>query len=215
MNIFEKTLNQEMEKTKDVILNFNWEDPYTYAVWLAQTYNMVNYSTRLVALAGGLCSLDNESLHNRLVDHSKEERGHPIICKNDIKVMGYKYEDLPITAQSSTLFQIQYYWINQVTPASFFGYSLSLEALAYNFGSQIYSAVNKAHGRKATNFLRIHAEEDIEHVETALEEINTLSDFELECATKNLVICCDTYRVMLKRIEEIVSSNKFSDKIAS
>ena len=210
MNLFEQTLNNEMDITSDVILNFSWHDKEAYAIWLAQTYNMVNYSTRPVALAGGYCNFENEQLHNRFVDHSQEERGHPIMCIQDLKALKYNYNDLPLTPQSSVLFQIQYYWITQVTPASFFGYSLGLETLAYKFGKRLFEMASSAHGRKATNFLRVHAEDDIEHVETALKEISKLNNFEMESATKNLIICCNTYRDMLKNIEQIVARNKLT-----
>lgn len=175
---------------------------------------MVTYSTRLLAIASGQCSLNNENLHNKFIDHALEEKGHASICMTDIKMLGFKYQDLPQTIQSSVLFQTQYYWITQVTPAALYGYILVLEAFAAKFGPKIFEVVSQAHGIKTTNFIRVHAEDDIEHIETGLLEISKLSDFEIESATKNLVICAEVYRNMLTKIASL-SANKDMTSLAS
>jgi len=208
MNIFEETLNIELEKTSKHILNFPFEDKWLYALWLAQTYNMVNYSSRLVALAGGLSSLKNEQLHTTFVNHSHEERGHQFLCLKDLKAIGFDHNELPVTSQSSSLYQTQYYWITQVCPASFMGYVLALEALACHFGKDIFLKVKDSHGPKAAHFLRVHAEDDIEHVKSGLKVVNSFNEFELASATKNLENSSNTYRYMLTNIKSIKTNKK-------
>lgn len=193
----EKLARQETAKTKDIILGYPWEDPRAYAMWLAQTYYMVSHSTRLVALAGAYVPVGNESLHGRFVDHSKEERGHQKVCISDMKALGYELADFPTTMQAQAMYQIQYYWIQFRGAASFFGYTLALECLAEEFGPELASKVLKAHGPRASMFLKLHSEDDQEHTESAFREIEKLSPIDAQAAKENLILSSEIYRSML------------------
>lgn len=196
MNVKE-LVRQEMEKTSRVILSYPWHNAQAYGMWLAQTYCMVNHSTRLVALAGAYSPIGQESLHHRFVDHSREERGHEKICVSDIKELGYELRDFPKLPPSEAMYQIQYYWIQHRGPTSFFGYTLALECLAEYFGPQIFKMCCDAHGPKAAKFLKLHSEADVEHVESAFEQIDKLPVQELELVRENLLLSSETYRWML------------------
>lgn len=187
----------EMDKTKDLILNYPWENPVAYGMWLAQTYYMVCHSTRLVAMAGAYVQIGNEKLHGRFVDHSKEERGHQLICINDIKNLGFQLKDFPQTYQSQSMYQVQYYWIQHRGAASFFGYTLALECLADQFGAEIWDRVAKAHGKKAAHFWETHSGADTEHTEEAFKHIKNLTPDELTAAKENLELSSEIYRGML------------------
>lgn len=193
----QQTANEEMAKTKEYMLGYPWEDPKAYAMWLAQTYYMVSHSTRLVALAGAYVKLGNESLHARFVDHSREERGHQAVCISDIQALGYQLNDFPKTFQAQAMYQIQYYWIQHQGAASFFGYTLSLECLAEKFGPELASRVLKAHGPKASKFLKLHSEDDQEHTQEAYRHLKNLSVEEAVVATENLILSAEIYRSML------------------
>jgi hypothetical protein len=193
-------VREEMAQTKPIILEFPWEDPQAYALWLAQTYHMVNHSTRLVALAGALTPLDKNDLHARFVDHSKEERGHQLLCISDLKAMGRTLEEFPCLFPSAAMYQVQYYWIQLRGPISFFGYTLSLECLAENFGAELYRRVSTTHGANAAKFLKVHSEADIEHTEKAFQQIQKLSQVELELVKENLHISADLYRATLLEV---------------
>lgn len=192
----------EMEKTGPHFLGLNWEDKKTYGLWLKQTYNMVNYSTRLVALAGAWADLDSEFLHARYVDHSREERGHPILCVRDCEQLGYKLDDFPTLYESEAMYQCQYFWILNREPASFFGYTLALETLAIKFCDEVYDRVSKAHGAKAGTFLKLHSGADVEHLDSAYKTISKLKPAQIEAALANLKLSCDIYRGMLSKINE-------------
>ena len=186
--------------TGKLLLTFPWENRTAYAQWLAQTYHMVNHSTRLVALAGGLTPLDRNELHARFVDHSKEERGHQLIAISDLKALGFRIEELPRLAQSAAMYQIQYYWIQHQGPVSFFGYSLALECLAAAFGPEVYRRTSTAHGAKSTVFLKVHSEDDVEHTDRAFKLLATLSETEAKLVVENLEISSELYRGMLTGI---------------
>ncbi len=203
----EQLARQETAKTKDIILNYPWEDPKAYAMWLAQTYYMVSHSTRLVALAGAYVPVGNESLHARFVDHSKEERGHQAVCVADMKQLGYKLSDFPMTFQAQAMYQIQYYWIQFRGAASFFGYTLALECLAEEFGPQLAAKVLKAHGPKASMFLKLHSEDDQEHTQSAFKQIEKLSPEDAQAAKDNLIISSEIYRSMLIEAQAKLKQN--------
>jgi uncharacterized ferritin-like protein (DUF455 family) len=193
----ETLAKSEILKTKEIFYNYPWEDPIAYAMWLVQTYHMVAHSTRLVALAGALVPVGREELHARFVDHSKEERGHQLVCVSDLKALGYSVADFPTTAQALAMYQIQYYWIQQRGSASFFGYTLALECLAEQCGPEIAARVLKAHGPKASVFLKLHSQDDQEHTQSAYKLLKNLSQEEAQAAKENLVISCEIYRAML------------------
>jgi hypothetical protein len=208
-------IDSEMEKTKKIILSYPWEDKAAYALWLAQTYNMVCYSTRLVGLAGSLLPLGREELHARFIDHSKEERGHQKICALDVKNLGFELSDLKNTASAYSLFQIQYFWIQVVNPVSFFGYTFALESLAEKFGGEVAQRVLNAHGPKATKFLKLHAEDDQQHIVDAHAAFSFLKSEELQCISENFKICCELYRAMLIECMSEYKNIKSVNQLAS
>jgi hypothetical protein len=188
---------QEMEKTSSIILGYPWHDAKAYGMWLSQTYYMVCHSTRLVALAGAYCALDKNVLHARFVDHSKEERGHEKVCVADVQALGYQLNDFPQLYQSAAMYQVQYYWIQHRHPTSFFGYTLALECLAATFGPRLHQMVNDAHGPKASRFLKLHSEDDVEHTQAAYEQIKSLGEAEQLLVKENLLLSSEIYRAML------------------
>ena len=190
-------VKEEMAKNKEIMLTYPWHDPKAYGLWLAQTYYMVCYSTRLVALAGAWCPLDKSGLHARFVDHSKEERGHDKVCLTDMKALGYSLSDFPQLYQSAAMYQIQYYWIQHRGPASFFGYTLALECLAENFGPQCHKMVQDAHGPKTAVFWKLHSEDDMEHTEVAYKHLETLNEAERQLVKENLQLSSEIYRAMM------------------
>lgn len=211
----EQIARQETAKTKDAILGYPWEDPQAYAMWLAQTYYMVAHSTRLVALAGAYVPVGNESLHARFVDHSKEERGHQAVCIADIKALGYQLTDFPVTSQALSMYQIQYYWIQFRGAASFFGYTLALECLAEQFGPELAGKVLKAHGPKASMFLKLHSEDDQEHTQLAYSLLKGLSPQEYQAAKENLQISAEIYRSMMKEAKAIAKNLQLKKRQAA
>lgn len=209
-----KSAAAEMAKTRDIILGFPWHDKEAYAMWLCQTYHMVNHSTRLVALAGAYAPLDRNDLHARFVDHAKEERGHQAICISDLKAMDKKLEDYPCLYPSAAMYQVQYYWIQHRGPISFFGYTLSLECLARDYGPELYRRTSEAHGKKAAIFLKVHSEDDIEHTEKAFEQLEKLSPPETELVQENLLLSADLYRSMLTEVQAYLAARNNNRKAA-
>lgn len=174
-----------------------WEDRDFYANWLAQTYYYVVHSTRLIAYCGAF--LKNDRLHYRFMAHIREESKHEVLAENDFKnLTGRQVREVNESPVLSGFYQSQVYWITMRQPISFYGYILCLEGLAVDYGGKAYERVLKAHGEKAAAFLRVHSQEDIDHLEKAFTTIESLSAEELEDVQKNFVQSAGLYRQMVQ-----------------
>ena len=211
----QQVINDEMAKSKKILLEFPWTDPVAYGMWLSQTYYMVSHSTRLVAMAGAYVQIGKESLHARFVDHSKEERGHQLVCISDIKALGFELENFPKTLQSQAMYQIQYYWIQHRGAASFFGYALALECLAEHFGPQVAKTVLDAHGTNASKFLKLHSEDDQEHTAEAYKHLKNLTVDEERAVVENFILSSEIYRSMLLESQVRAKSLSLKKKLAA
>jgi pyrroloquinoline quinone (PQQ) biosynthesis protein C len=197
---FKILFEQKMREFKDEVASFNWENKECYAKWCAHTYFYVRHSTRLLAYGASRAELDQETLHRRLVSHLSEEKGHEKLVLNDMKIIGVsvdEYRELPATA---LFYQNQYYWLNFHGAIPFFGWILALEGGAVHTCATAYARVAKTHGASAGSFLKVHAEEDVGHLDKALDVIKDLSGQELFLVAQNFEQSCELYFNVLGRI---------------
>ncbi len=191
----------ETEKMAQVLRDFPWENKEAYAWWLAQTYHMVHHSTRLVALSAAHVPLERAELHTRFIDHAHEERNHQLLCVADLKALGAPSPDqFQCLAATAAIHQIQYYWIQHRGPTTLFGYILVLECMAKEFGPELTRRIVAAFGKEAARFLKVHAEDDVEHTEKAFAQLAQLPAAEQALIQENLAISAELYRLMLKEI---------------
>lgn len=188
-----------MEETGRRVEAFPWEDKRAYGTWLMQSFVFVQHSTRLLALASGFTSFEQEAIHRRMANHLKEEVGHEKMALTDLKRLGLEISDLPELQETNAFFQTQYYWIQQESGASFLGYVIFLEGLAAKFGPHILNRVTEAHGEKASVFVRVHAEEDQDHIEKAFDNLKNLPPEEIERICRNMKSSSYFYGQMLER----------------
>jgi thiaminase len=171
-----------------------WEDKEFYANWLSQTYYFVSNSTRLISLAGSL--FPDNMLHHRFVDHAKEERNHELLLTNDLKHLGKNLQNE--FASTSGFYQSQVFWMFFRSPASFFGYILCLEGIAVDYGQKAFDRVKAAHGLKASNFLKVHSEEDVDHLDKAFELLERMTPEQRQHIEQNLRQCVAMYTGILE-----------------
>jgi thiaminase len=184
-----------------------WEDQSFYANWLAQTYHFVVNSTRLIAFCGSF--FKDDKLHQRFVDHAKEERNHEFLLTNDLKHLGgYKIETLPEMPITAGFYQSQLYLIMMKSPAAFFGYIFCLEGLAVDCGGKLYERTKAAHGQKAANFLKVHSDEDVDHLESAFKMLESLSKEEVDLVEKCLRQSAGLYEQILRQCAEKRNASK-------
>jgi hypothetical protein len=186
-------LKKQIAKLEKQMFDCNWENPEVYANFLAQTYYYVCHSTRLLGLCTSFFQVDRDQLHRRFSGHMGEEKSHERLALHDLKELGFTLKDTPELSQTRAFYESQYYKIERQDATALFGYILLLEALSVKVGPPIYERVCIAHGKKTASFLRVHVEEDPDHVEKALEQIHTLPPAQLEFIRINMIQTAEIY----------------------
>ncbi|MCC6277204.1 MAG: iron-containing redox enzyme family protein [Oligoflexia bacterium] len=200
MSNLQTSIMKELKPSEELLLKFDWSDKVAYAQWLNQTYYFVRHSTRLLCRASSRFDFSQNTLHHRFNDHTREEKSHEVLLERDLKQLGYSidsFEELPETA---AFYQRQYYLIDNQSPITLFGYILLLEVLAVTKGPALYAAASKAHGGSTSSFLKVHSQEDPDHVEKALQQMMDLPKREIENVIENLKASRDLYNLILTRI---------------
>lgn len=180
----------------------NWDDPQIYGAYSAQTFYYVSHSTRLLALAAAHLPLHEEKAHQRFLKHITEENRHEVLASRDVTALGFEMTDFKELDALKAFYKIQYYYVQNVSPWSLLGDIVALEGLAVKRGQPLFERVSKAFGAKAGSFLKVHAAEDVEHVELALNMIDGLPAEEQAAIYENLQLSCYLYESMLKDLPQ-------------
>ncbi len=191
---------KKMTAFTEVMAAFPWEDKECYAKWLAHSYYYVSHSTRLLAMAASRCDVSEQMLHKRFLEHLQEEKGHEKMALTDLEKIGFDIGAFREMTETSLFYQNQYYWLSYHGAVPFFGWILALEGGAVHCCEKAYVRVAKAHGEKAGIFLKVHAGEDVKHLEQALSQIEHLPSPVLQQIAKNFEQSCDLYWSVLNRI---------------
>jgi uncharacterized ferritin-like protein (DUF455 family) len=188
------------------VSDFPWESQDHYEWFLAQTYFYVSHSTRLLALAAARFGAADESLHQRFLKHTTEEKSHHLLAVHDLKALGKRVADYSELPMAAALYEAQYYKIEFQDPTALFGYIMALEILAVRQGRHIFERVRKAYGVKAASFLKVHAEEDVSHVEEGLKHLAQLDPSKLDRIKSNFVQTAESYANLLQAISTRAAS---------
>ncbi|AGH96007.1 iron-containing redox enzyme family protein [Pseudobdellovibrio exovorus] len=203
------TFKNEISSLSEMMIHLPWENRKFYISFLTQTYYFVQHSTRLLALAAAHASLEEDSLHRRYSAHIAEEKGHEKIALNDLKKLGVEnLEAKSITAKN--LYETQYFKIEREHPASLFGYILALEGIASLICPLFIEKVYRAHGTESSRFLKLHVEEDPDHVDKALEAIASLPAQLQLLIQDNMRQSVRNYRALLE--ECVIQSQQVSQQ---
>lgn len=180
--------------------HFPWHDREAYTSWLAQTLEYVTYGPRVLALTAGHFPLEQTALATRFIQHAAEERGHDKLLHNDAKALGVSLKSLSVLSEAEAFHKSVYFWIYHARPAVIMGWILFLEGLAIRSGPTAFEKVAKAHGAKAGTFLRVHTQEDPDHIEKAMEILKCFSAEELNDVAHGLELYADLYENVLSAI---------------
>lgn len=208
LNEIKSNYNNCMMMTKNFVDQFPWENKYAYMNWLAQSYYFVSHSTRLLALSAANSQLGDNTLHRRMLQHITEEIGHEMIAVNDIKQLGGNIVNFPELTETKAFYQSQYFYVQNKSAASFIGYVLFLEGLASTKGFDIYRRISAKFGEKACNFVRVHAEEDQGHIESAFKLVEALPESTYNDINLNLNQSTYIYQKMMEEIAYQVATNQ-------
>jgi hypothetical protein len=174
-----------------------WENREFYAAWLSQTYFYVCHSTRLLAAAAARFGVDQDELHLRFAAHMGEESRHEALALKDLEFLSFSPKEVGELPATAAFYQSQYYLIDYKDPRALLGYILMLEGLAVLVGPSLYNVVKKTHGPKSSLFVKVHAEEDIGHVEEAFKAIERLDDKAMEMVSISFEQSRYLYKEML------------------
>jgi thiaminase len=182
------------------LLAFPWEERRAYAGWLAQTYYYVCHSTRLLATAAARFPNDERgnALHHRFATHMSEEKKHELLALHDILALDERIDSFPEQPATRMFYECQYYKIEHQGPFSLFGYILPLEAIGPAQGKQMADKVTAAHGSRCASFVRLHADEDVGHLDKALAIVSTLDGIDKRRVEENMRQTTYGYVAMLE-----------------
>ncbi len=195
------TFNKYFPVVEKAVDEFPWGEKSSYCQFLAQTYYYVSHSTRMLAVAAGQLNLEDEFLHHRLLDHAREEKSHQLLAKHDLEQLGQVIASFPELPTTNAFYEPQFYKILYKDSTALFGYIIMLEGLAVRKGAAIYRTAAAAFGDKAATFLKVHAEEDVDHLEKAFKYVAKFSDKQIELVGQNLQQSCSSYALFLEGIK--------------
>ena len=200
--IVNKIFQQQLNESSEFLQSLPWEDKSFYANYLAQTYYFVCHSTRLLGRSLSYFQVDREKLYKRFKDHISEEDSHEKIALSDLKKLGFNIKDYPELSVTRAFYESQYYKIEQSFGVGLLGYILYLEAIAIKGFPSIIESLYETYGKGSCQFLKVHVEEDPEHVNKAIEEIEVLSDKEKSQIWQNFIQTAEIYHSILSEVQK-------------
>lgn len=191
-----------VEEMIQAVEKLNLNDKKTYGNYLAQTFYYVSHSTRLLAFAAGLMERKDESHFRRFIRHIAEESAHEVLAEKDLKDLGMKPEDFLQLPETRALWESQYYKVLHESPISFMGYIIALEYFASSYLPKLLERVESIYKGQGRRFIKLHAEEDPDHIVKALELTASLTEQEQELIYINLAQTAQTYSRMVEACEK-------------
>lgn len=195
--MLKQTLNECMQRLDKTLKEIPWEKKEVYANYVAQTYYYSRHTTRLLSAVASRIPFQQEPLHRRFLKHAAEETGHEKLTLNDLKFLGCDLNDFPELPVTRSFYKSQFQSIQDEGPYAFFGFILFLECLGAEKGNWLYKTVVKHHGEKCGSFLKVHANEDVEHVREAFEQVQKFDQPILEQIEKDMVMSCYLFERMI------------------
>jgi thiaminase len=205
-----KTVLDDCLKTLDRTLErFPWSVPRAYADWLAQTYYYVRHSTRLLAASAARFAQDEagSALHHRFTAHMAEEKKHELLALHDLKGIGFSIDGFPEHPITRMFYESQYFKIEHQDPLSLFGYILPLEAMSVSKGPWVRERVVESHGPGCVAFLRVHVEDDVDHLDKAFRTLETASAERRQLIELNMRQTTFGYVALLSEIRRQIDDN--------
>lgn len=184
------------------IMQLDVQNPKAYGNFLAQTFYYVSHSTRMLAFAGGLMKREDENHFRRFIKHISEETSHEILAERDLQDLGMEPADFYHLPETRALWEPQYYKMLHEGPLSLMGYIIALEYFSCTYLPAFYHKIQSAYGGKAGRFIKLHAEEDPDHIQKAIELTEKLSPQVQEVILVNIMQTAKTYSMMIEACSE-------------
>lgn len=149
----------------DLILSGELTEPI-YAAYLRETYYLVQQTPYFLSAAAGHTS--EGWLQDWFLNLAIEERHHDRLCVQDLRRLGYDTDSylsgLPRFGTWTMVAQ-NHWLVRMKDPAALVGFAAATEGLGATLGPKAAEAMTRyPFARTALNFLKVHAEEDQEHI---------------------------------------------------
>lgn len=190
-------IENQVDQVGQAIMQFPWKDAHCYGQWLLQQFFLVQHTTRFLALSAARYSLKDQHWHTTALHHLREETGHDQLLVKDLVAMDIDSKEHNPLPETLFLFQSQYYW-TVMDPVAHLGYAYLLEGVAALYGAHIWHEAEACFGSKATNFIRVHNEEDQAHYRDGLKALEGLEAPRLAQLKTNLYQSQYMYGKMLE-----------------
>ncbi len=177
-----------------------WTNSEFYKRWLAQSFYYTTHSTRMLAYAAGCSSVHEQAYYRRSLAHIREEQSHDLLAVRDLEKLGSQREKYSELGTTRALWEPQFFKTSR-QPKALLGYILALEQLAVLTFPALNSLLVETYGKEATHFVRVHAEDDPDHVEEAIRQIQECTPLERIEILKNYEQTCSVYRLLLEEIK--------------
>ena len=145
---------------------------FHYLAYLRETYHLVKHTPKYLMVAANRVAESDQRLAAYFRKFSVEETGHELLCIRDINALGENAELIISGNPNAGAWGIVtqcYFWAAQGNPVALLGDAFATEELGVARGTEVASLLEANYGipRKATNFLRVHGNEDNQHLEAA------------------------------------------------
>ena len=201
-----------VEMMAKAIDKMDLESPQVYGQFLAQTFYYVSHSTRMLAFAAGMMKNSEEVHFRRFVRHIGEESAHEVLAEKDLQGLGMKVSDYAQLPETRALWEPQYYKILHVSPFALMGYVIALEYFSCAHLPRFYQKVLTAYGPTACRFVKLHAEEDPDHIVKALDLTSQLSEAVQESILVNIQQTAKGYSAMVNACGEFARQSRVKTK---
>lgn len=191
------------------IREYPWDNKRAYAEFLAQTYYYICHSTRLLAASAARFSQEDQGMHKRFLHHTDEENSHELLALRDLQKLGYSIKDFPESVHTRSLYEVQYCKIEHQDPVALLGYILALETMAGRDFPWLKDKVTGLYGKTCAKFIQVHADEDPDHIDKALNVIEKIKGRRLELIDINLEQTAVCYTQMLDAAQAIGKKEVF------
>ncbi len=217
----EREFFQQIDIAQTQLQGLPWDRSEMYWSWLSQTSHFVDWTTRLIGLASGSCSLTPASseFHRFLVLHLREEFNHDLLAQQDLASLRSLYPFLPQLRQaefkSTFLFHrsLRRKLMKDLPSGEFalLGRMLFLEGLAAHFGPKLSKTVSHAFGQECGRFISLHGEADQEHLHEDLGKLRSLDSVQLKIVYDELQSTAQGYSDIIGAWKEFAKNTSHTE----
>ncbi|MCV3216580.1 iron-containing redox enzyme family protein [Plectonema radiosum NIES-515] len=147
-----------------------------YIAYIRETYHLIHHTVPYLELAAEKISGKDNWLHSFFSEFAHQEKGHDLLCVNDIRALGEDPTEVLSGHPSQggwAMITQNYYLATVGNPVALIGDAVATEGLGETWAKAVADLLETKCGipRNATTFLRVHGLDDIAHADEAREAL--------------------------------------------